>query len=337
MKILLVQTGFLGDTILSTPVIAAIKSVHPQAGLWMMTTPQAAGLVRGDPRLSGVIGYDKRGRDAGLTGLLAMARRLAALGFDRAYSLHRSYRTGLMLWMSGIPLRIGCDDARLPFAYHETRPRELRGHAVMRNLAILGPEMAPDSADVRMRLFPPERDALSLPLRRELPPPEAPYAILVPGSVWATKMWHADGYRSVARFLLAKNVRVVLLGASADRPVCDRVAGGLDVVDLAGKTRISEAMAVMNDARLVVCNDSMALHMASALQIPTVAVFCATSPAFGYGPWQNRAIVVEKQDLDCRPCRPHGSRTCPTGTQACMTALSADRVIAAVRELMDMP
>lgn len=96
-------------------------------------------------------------------------------------------------------------------------------------------------------------------------------------------------------------------------------------------------MAVMQKARLVVCNDSMSLHMASALKVPTVAIFCATSPTFGYGPWQNQAIVVERRDLACKPCRPHGSRRCPNGTEACMRGLAADEVISAVDRLLDAP
>lgn len=333
MNILLVQTSFLGDTILSTPVISGLARLYPQARIWMMTTPLSASLVKRDPLLSGVISYDKRKTDAGLRGLIRMSRRLKFMKFSKVYSLHRSFRTSLMVWLSGIPERIGCTDASLSFVYHHQRPRDFKDHDVMRNLSILSGEAPSESFDTDMRLFAPEKDDIGPHIQDRLPEAGS-YAVLVPGSVWKTKMWQWQGYRSVAQFLIDRGTPVVLVGAPSDKPVCESVARGIDAVDFCGATRISDAMYVIKQARLVVCNDSMSLHMSSAFKVPTVAVFCATSPEFGYGPWKNRSVVVQRTDLECKPCRPHGSHACPTGTEACMKGLSPDKVIEAVRELM---
>ena len=114
------------------------------------------------------------------------------------------------------------------------------------------------------------------------------------------------------------------------------MADRLAVTDLAGMTSVAEAMAIVKEARIMVCNDSMALHMASAFQIPCVAVFCATCPSFGFGPWQNPwAVVVEKEGLPCKPCARHGGKTCPTGTNACMENLLPDDIIKAADEVMN--
>lgn len=335
MKILLVQTSFLGDTILSTPVISGIKKIYPDAELWMMTTPIAVPLVERDPLLTGVISYDKRGVNKGLSGLLRMKNRIKNIGFDRVYSLHRSFRTTLLLWLTRIPDRIGCSDAGLSFLYTQTRSRNFKDHDVLRNLSILSGDLPKAEFDAEMRLFPPEEKELKEELKKRIPAAGS-YAVLAPGSVWKTKMWHRQGYRSVAKFLLSQGMHVVFVGAKSDKAVCAEVAQGLDVIDLSGKTGISEVMYVMKHAALVVCNDSMSLHMASAFKVPNVAVFCATSPEFGYGPWKNKAIVVEKEALACRPCRPHGSNKCPTGTEACMRDLSPDVVIDAIRTLPDI-
>lgn len=333
MKILLAQTSFLGDTILSTPVIAAIKSIYPHSQLWMLTTPLSAGLVSRDPLLSGVIPYDKRVRDSGLSGLLRMARKLKSMDFERAYSLHRSYRTALLLWLARIPKRIGCSDAKGGFFYHELRSRDFSQHDVLRNLSILSDEYEIDPSNARMRLFPPSAAEIDTKLRQKLPT-TGRYAVLVPGSAWKTKMWHWEGYREVARYLLDRCIGVVLLGAPSEKAVCDMVAEGLGVINLAGHSTISESLFVMQQACVVVCNDSMALHMASALKIPTVVVFCATSPEFGYGPWQNQAIVIEQKNLSCKPCRRHGSRQCPNGTEACMKGPKPHEVIQAIETLL---
>lgn len=333
MKILLVQTSFLGDTILSTPVISGIKKVYPASELWIMTTPVSAHLVKRDPLLSGVIEYDKRNRESGLSGLLRMARRLKAMRFDRVYSLHRSYRTSLLLWLARIPCRIGCHDAKLVGLYHETRDRNFSEHDVLRNLSILAGELDLASFDQEMRLFAPAADEIKPDLREQIAK-AAPYAVIAPGSVWKTKMWSSEGFRSVAAYLRQQGYQVVLTGAATDEPACRTVSRDLDLIDLAGKSDISDAMYVVSHANLVVCNDSMTLHMASAFKIPNVAVFCATSPQFGYGPWKNRAIVVEKQDLACKPCRPHGSMKCPEETDACMNELPPEQVIAAIPKVL---
>jgi len=333
MKILLVQTSFLGDTILSTPVIAGIKAVYPGSELWMMTTPLSAHLVMRDPLLASVIAYDKRNRESGLAGLLNMARKLKKMKFDRVYSLHRSFRTSLLLWLSRIPVRIGCSDAKLSSLYHETRSRDFSEHDVLRNLSILKGEPGLPSVDPEMRLFAPSDHEIDPAVQRCVAD-SGPYAVIAPGSAWPTKMWFSEGYRAVAIFLQQYGYRVVLVGADSDKPACRIVAQDLDVINFAGKSNISEAMYLVSHAALVVCNDSMTLHMASAFKIPNVAIFCATSPKFGYGPWKNRAIVVEKQGLYCKPCRPHGSQKCPEGTDACMKELPPEEVIRAIQKLV---
>ncbi|MBN2809235.1 MAG: lipopolysaccharide heptosyltransferase II [Deltaproteobacteria bacterium] len=333
MKILLVQTSFLGDTILSTPLIAALKKLHPQAELWMMTTPPAATLVERDPLLTGVIPFAKRESERGLTGLWRLAQKLHEMHFDRAYSLHRSARTSLLLALSRIPERIGFHSARLAFLYSETRNRPQHLHDVRRNLALLGdPATTADLPD-QLRLFAPEKNELPVTLQAELPAPGS-YVLMVPGSAWETKRWSAAGYREVAQYLRQKGWQVVLLGNGAEVEVCREVAAHLEVVNLAGRSDLASAIYLAGHARLMICNDSMALHLASACKLPTVAIFCATVPEFGFGPWQNQAVIVEKKDLPCRPCARHGSRQCPNQTRACMDDLTAAEVIEAIDSLL---
>ena len=147
-------------------------------------------------------------------------------------------------------------------------------------------------------------------------------------------MWSSAEYRKVAESFLSEGYGVVLVGASSEALVCSEVAAGLMLENLCGRTTVGELLALISGAKLVICNDSLVLHIASAFKIPTVAVFCATSPVFGFGPWKNRAVVVEKQGLRCKPCRRHGGRRCPTGTEACMRDLPAEKVLAAARVLL---
>jgi len=333
MKILLVQLSWLGDTILSTPVIAGIKQIYPDSQLWMLTTPLASALVERDPLLAGVLTYDKRNRDSGIKGFVRMSFRLRHLNFNAAYSLHKSYRTAMLLWLSGIPVRIGFANAKLSFLYHKRRPRNTEEHDVLRNLSLISGEISPNAPDGTLRLFAPQIKDANPQVQKVLARLNK-YVVLVPGSAWQTKMWPWQGYRQVAENLMAKGYSVVLLGALSERPVSEKVARGIDVINLAGETDISDAMLLVSNSRLVVCNDSMALHMASAFKVPNVAIFCSTSPSFGFGPWQNNAIVLERDDLECKPCGPHGWKRCPTGTEACMRELTPQTVVAAAEKLL---
>lgn len=335
MKILIVQTSFLGDTVLSTPVIGALQARFPEAELWFLGTPGGVEIVRRDPALTGVVPFDKKDRDGGLTGLWRMAMRLRRERFDRVYALQRSARTALLLALAGIPLRFGFRAARLSWLYHRRADRPVHSHDVERNLALLEPadQGGPTRGD--LRLFPPGYAELSAALRQLLPPLGS-YVVLAPGSVWKTKRWSAAEYRRVAHHYGERGVPVVIVGGPEEFEVCAEVAAGTTALNLARQTSIGEFLAVIGGARLLVCNDSVALHVGSALKVPTVTVFCATSPQFGFGPWRNRAAVVEHTQLTCKPCRRHGSSVCPTGTEACMREVPAERVIGAANELMEI-
>ncbi len=331
-KILLVQTGFLGDVVLSTPVISGIKQIHPHAQLWMMTTRAASPLVKNNPNLSGVITFDKRGAERGLGGIFRKARELKAMGFSKVYSLHKSYRTALLLKLSGIKARVGFDSAALSFLYTDLVKRERLSHDVLRNLLILTKERSLNQLDPSLHLIGAPQKSWS-PLLKEIVE-AGRYVVLVPGSVWATKRWFPAGYRAVVKDLLASGISVVLAGSPDETELCAKIGDGLPVTDVSGKFTLEEFSSLIERASLLVCNDSMALHVASAFKIPNVAIFCATSPSFGFGPWQNRAIVLEKEGLACKPCAPHGGTVCPLGTESCMKDLSPEAVIQAVRSLL---
>jgi len=330
MKILIVQTAFLGDTVLSTPVIGALRSRYPGAEIWFMTTPGGVELVRRDPFLTGVIPFDKRGSDSGLRGLWSLARRLRQHRFDRVYALQRSVRTAVLLWLARIPARVGFRSARGATLYTERIGRPTEPHDVERNLAILGADRA--SGDGELRLFPPPRAEIRAEVRAALPAPRS-YVALAPGSKWRTKRWDPQGYAAVARAYRARGTPVVVVGSPEETAVCAAVASAGGALDLAGKTTVAEFAAIIGEAQMLVCNDSVALHIGSALKVPTVAIFCATSPRFGFGPWRNVAAVVEHTGLACKPCRRHGSARCPTGTEACMRDVAAEQVLVAAAEI----
>jgi len=333
-----VQTSFLGDVVLTTPLVAAVRTALRPGRLSVVVRPEAVPLLAHHPCVDDVIVDDKRGRDGGLSGAVRVARRLRQRRIDVAVSPHRSLRTALVLASAGIGVRIGFGDSCGAFLYHTRVPRDCARHDVERNLGLLAAfGLAPEA-----HLQPPaltagaaaEETAARLLRTLGLDDGRALYAVC-PGSVWHTKRWSAAGFGGVARALAVNDAAVLLLGGSADAAVGERVtrhAGG-DVVNLVGKTDLGTFVALTGRMQAVIANDSAPMHIAAACGVPVVAVFCATTPAQGYGPYSAAAEVVGA-DLECRPCGRHGGRSCPRRTEDCRRLVTPEQVLAAVRRVV---
>ncbi|MCP4672795.1 MAG: glycosyltransferase family 9 protein, partial [Desulfobacula sp.] len=334
-----VQLSFLGDTILSTPVILGLKKIYPHADISVLTTKISAGLLGNDPLVDEVIIYDKKYSERGIIKLIKKAWQIRNRKFDKVYSLHRSHRTSVLLFLSGIKERIGFKDASLSFLYTGIRQKKMDNHAAIRNLSLLFHDfkeynISKNEFKADLRLFEPSHENISKKVQ-DIP---KDFIVMAPGSAWKTKQWHWQGYLKVAQYYMAQNMKIILIGGSDDaetcRQICGKTGNDTKIIDFSGQISILETMYIMKNAKLLVCNDSMALHMASAFKTRTVAVFCATSPEFGFGPWLNfDSRVVEDQSLECKPCRRHGSNKCPNNTKICMH-FSAKKVIKACEEIL---
>lgn len=330
VRVLLVQTAFLGDIILFTSVISAVKERHPDAEIWLLTTAAGEEALRFDSRLSRIIVFKKRGEDAGLGGLFRLARQLRESNFSVVYSAHKSFRTALLLWLAKIPERIGFDAALGGFLYSKTLAAQ-GSHAVERLLSLIGDPQ---------ELSPKHGLALTACPDAEIRAEQRDWArsskrvLVAPGSAWETKRWSKEHYKDVVLKLIAEGWDVAVIGAPDERPVCEFVAAGTGARFFAGGTSIAQAIWLVKNAQLILCNDSALLHAASAFKVPTAAVFCATTPEQGFGPWQNISEIFGAEELECRPCGRHGGRRCPTGTGACMKNPGPVEVFAGIQRLM---
>ena len=322
------QTSFLGDVVLTTPLLTAIRRRLRPRRLVVVVRPEARALVEGHPDVDAVLVDDKYGADRGVLGGLRVAARLRRERFDLAIVPHRSFRTAWVVAAAGIPRRVGFATSRGAMFFHERVPRDPERHDVERNLALLSPFGALDGAPA---LHVPVDPTAAERARTLLPPGDGPLVVMAPGSVWPTKRWAAEGFATLARALVEEGARVLLVGGPDDVTVADRVVAlaGAGVSSLAGQTDLATSIALIDRAAVLVANDSAPMHLGCARGVPVVAIFCATTPALGYGPWGPRARVVEV-DLACRPCGRHGGRTCPRGTEDCMRLVDPARVLAAV-------
>jgi len=333
--------------ILTTPLLERLSRAGP---VHVIATPANAAIVANHPAVTSVIVFDKRGADRGLSGVRRVARVARATGATTAYLAQGSLRTASIAWLAGVPERVGFDTSPGRLLYtRQVRFRRTWHHA--QRLWSLG-NSASERDDVqpptlRPSLHPSDADraqAKSLLTAHGVHDGEALVA-LAPGSVWATKRW--PSYDALAAALLAVFAggtlpRLVVLGAAGDAPLAAaitdavRAVGGVPVIDATGRLSLLGSAALLERVQVLITNDSAPLHLASAVNTPTVALFGPTTPALGFGPLSERRAIVQ-QDLGCRPCGAHGARTCPLGHWDCMRTLRVPSVVAAISEVTAMP
>ncbi len=339
-NILVVQTSFLGDVVLTTPLFSEIRRRFPGARVSVLCTPGGGDILAGNPDIDEIILLEKK-RDGGRrSGLLEKARELRARGFTLAISPHKSFRTALLLFLAGIPRRIGFRQSAGWFLYHRRVDRDAARHDVERNLSLLGAlggAPAEGGAAPRVEATPAAREKVAALFCSLGVDGARPIFGVNPGSVWPTKRWTEEGYAQLIGLLKRKyGGAVVLFGGPGDRSTVERILSLSDhaAVSLAGGVGLGELAAAVERCDVFITNDSGPMHVAVARQVPVVAIFCATTPALGFYPYASNAVVVEKE-LACRPCGAHGGRRCPLGTEDCMRLIKAEEVLLGVERLLE--
>ena len=331
--------------ILTTPLIERLAKEGP---VHVVATPANAGILANHPAVASVIVFDKRRADRGIGGMRRMARAVRETGATRAYLAQGSVRTAAVAWLAHVPNRIGfaTSPGRMLYTqrvaldrtlHHAQRlwqlgsaPKSARG-ANVETIPALRPSLFPSAADEA------QVDTL---LREHDVRDREPLIALAPGSVWATKRWPSyDALAAQLASAYGDGARIVVLGGNDDRALANAIgaavhtAGGPQVVDAVGRLSLLASAALLQRARVLITNDSAPLHLASAMNTPTIAMFGPTVPGFGFGPLAERRRVVEEQGLVCRPCDAHGPQRCPLGHWNCMRNISAERVVPLVRAL----
>ncbi len=359
MASVVLQTSFLGDMILTTPLIERLAQDGP---VHVVATPANAGILANHPAVASVIVFDKRGGDRGFGGVLRVARAVRAVGAQRAFMAQGSVRTAAIARLAGIRERVGFATSPGRVFYTRQVPFNAQWHHAQRLWQLASPAGGRETPPVvRPSLFPGDTDHAQVEalLAAAGVAPSAPLIALAPGSVWATKRW--PSFAEFAAALVTAvgltgrgtatessgprgaTARLVVLGAANDRPLADAIAqavarvGGVPVIDATGALSLLGSAALLSRAMVLITNDSAPLHLASAMDTPTVALFGPTVPAFGFGPLATHQTVVEHASLPCRPCHAHGPMTCPLGHWECMRMITPARVVDVTRALLSTP
>ena len=334
-RILIVQTAFLGDVVLTLPLVQVLHRTFPGAEIDILAIPEVSEVLQNHPAIHRVIAYDKHKTHRGLAGMVSVSRMLRSIRYDLALVPHRSMRSAIVVAMSRIPVRIGFTTSAGRFLFTTLVRYDKNAHEIERNLAFLKPLGAEQHGKEFPSLYPSRDDLAAVDkfLANNAIDGGTKLVAIAPGSVWNTKRWLPERFAGVADALISAGLRVVLVGGMDDLALCKEIAAMVrsgNVAVAAGTFSILQSAELIRRCDTLVTNDSAPLHLAVAMRTRVVAVFGATVPAFGFAPYGERDRVIETMGLSCRPCSIHGGDVCPIRTFDCMKRISVGEVLATV-------
>ena len=319
MKILIIQTAFIGDVVLATPLIEKLADKYPESRIDFLLRKGNENLLEYHPKLNNVLIWNKREKWKSLMRLIGEVRKER---YDLLINLQRFGSTGLMTWLSKAKQKVGFAKNPFSFSYDLKVEHEIGNgiHEVERNLKLIERWVGKETVQPKLYLSDEVLDKV-----RHFKGDS--YITLAPTSVWFTKQLPEEVW---TKFLKNLNFygAVYLIGAPGDTDACQRIidASGKGQ-NLCGKLSLIESVALIKDAQMNYVNDSAPMHFASAVNAPTCAIFCSTIPAFGFGPLAKKSHVIEiQEELSCRPCGLHGKRECPEGHFKCGRNINVDKM-----------
>lgn len=324
-RILIVQTAFIGDVILATAFVRQVANAHPDSEIHFLCRKGNEDILFDNPKIKKVLIWNKKKKYRDLIRLIFEIR---SLDYDKVYLIQRYFSMGLVAVLSGARAKVGFSSNPLSFLFDRAirhkipfiyKDRSL--HEVERNSLLCFDE----PQEVRPELFFNDNIQKKVEAYQNVK-----YIVCTPCSVWKTKEWPREYWKSLISNL--SDYKVLCLGGPEDNDVIEGLIIDLPHAEnLAGKLSLRESAALMRNAVRVFVNDSGPLHLASAVNAATTVFFCSTIPEFGYGPLSEDSVILQSpEQLECRPCGTHGKISCPLDHFNCGRLVTVEMAIKSI-------
>ena len=329
-RILVIRLDRLGDVILSTPVLEALRQRFPHAFIAMMVRPPCREAVDGNPHLNEVLLYEKEGRHRRLGATIRFARGLRRFEFDTALVLHPSNRSHWIPWLARIPVRVGYDRKSGWLLTHRLPHRKQEGarHEAVYTLELLRPfGIIPGDPRPLMPSAPAVDRRIEELLAAHAVGAGDRLVAIHPSASCISKRWMPERFAQVAdRLITEHGVRVCLVAGAADAIFAAAVQRAMrqPAINAAGELSVGELAALLRRCRLLISNDSGPVHVAAAVGTPVVDIFGRNQRGLSpqrWGPLGEGHVVLHKE-VGCVTCLAH---RCDIEF-LCLTSLSVDDV-----------
>jgi len=312
-KILIIRFSAIGDIILTTPVIRAIKQQYPQAELHYLTKKQHTDLLKHNPYLSKVIAFDSQS-----TSLLSLILQLKQERYHWIIDLHQNIRSKLIRYTifakrkTTYPKGYWRRFLLIQFKYKSSAPFP---HVIDKYFAYLKKYGVSNDQQGTEIFYP---TAIEEGIKKFFSLSGNEIVAICPGASYFTKRWTKEGFQEVGQLLTAKGKQVVYLGGENEKELCEQLAHATGASSLAGKLSLLEAAYVLQLSSFAVTNDSGLMHLAESQNTPVISIFGATVEELGFTPFLPKSRIVQNRELKCRPCHGKGRNACPKKHFDCM-------------------
>ncbi len=325
-KILIVQTAFPGDVILATALLESLKRDQPHSNLDIIVRKGNETLFHNHPFVKNVLVWEKSKHK--WRNLISLVVAIRKEKYDLIINLQRFASSGILTILSGAKETRGFSKNPLSSFFSKKYPHTIGDgqHETERNYSLISD--LGKSKSSKPRLYPSVSDFEKVAMLKT-----KPYICIAPGSVWFTKTFPKVKWVEFIKLFRMKysDTNIYLLGSNTESELCDSLIlqsseGG--ITNLAGNLSFLQSAALMKDAQMNFVNDSAPMHLASAMNANTTAIYCSTVPAFGFGPLSDQSVIIETQErLSCRPCGLHGFASCPKGHFKCALGINVQSFI----------
>ncbi|MFO7526227.1 MAG: glycosyltransferase family 9 protein [Ignavibacteriaceae bacterium] len=335
-KILIIQTAFIGDAVLTLPMIEKLKEMFPTSIIDVVCIELTAEIFEFSPFINKVFVFEKRGKHSSFRGLRLFARELKDRNYDGIYSPHRSFRTSLLVMLSGVRETYGFSNADLKYIYKNSIEYHFKKHEIKRNLDLIGFNYSDENWKIIPKIIIPPDVILKVNnyfLSNKI---NKDFVALNPGSVWATKRYPVEYLNKIVDFILENNKQVVLIGGNNDKEITYFIKKKYEdnVFDTAGLFSLIESIQLLKHSSLLITNDSAPTHLGMCADIKVLTLYCSTVPEFGFYPYNNLSRYLSYDELYCKPCGIHGFNECPLKNFDCGVQLKPGLVIKNIKEMI---
>jgi len=335
-KILIIQTAFIGDAILTLPLLQKLKEMYPESVIDVVSNPLTSEIFSASPCVNEVLILDKRNEHKSIFSTYKFSKKIKERNYTKLFSPHRSFRTSVIVLLSDIRETFGFDNSSFMHIYKYLVPYKYEAHEVQRNLDLI--DFKYDEQNWRIKPKLNITSSVKEKVEKFIKENNLDNNLIAvaPGSIWNTKQYPPEYYKKIVSALIKKGYKIILIGGEKDKEVCNKlISSNSEIISSAGNFSIIESVELLKNVTLLISNDSAPTHMGICADIPVLTLYCSTSYDFGFYPYNEKSSYLSYDDLFCKPCGIHGYDKCPISTFDCGYLLKPEIVISKIENMLN--
>lgn len=334
-RILVIQSAFIGDAILSLPMIQELKKKDENLLIDVICIEKTFEIFSSSPFVNEVFILDKKKKHKSIFSLNKFAKEISEKNYSEIITPHRSIRTCLLVMLINAPRKIGFTNSAIPFVFTEVKKYNYDFHEVKRNLCLINYSFENENWKIQPLIYSEKavKEKIDILISENK---LNEFIAIAPGTEWETKQYPSENF-SLLIEELSKNHKIILIGSEKETELCEELISesSSTVINLSGKLSIVETIELLKKAKLLISNDSAPTHFAMAADIKVLTIYCSTSPKFGFYPYNSKSRFLSMDNLRCKPCGIHGYKVCPLNNFECGNKLEVKDVLRTANEMLN--